>query len=223
MTTEASTTDSITSTEAVTSESITTEEHSPLDALPSLDDATTERLHRRLEAQADADGIVDVAYRTVDSPFGSLLLAATDAGLVRLAYEKEGHEKVLELLAKKVSPRVLRVPKRLDAVATEIDEYFAGRRRSFDLPVDLQLSGGFYRTVLGHLQGIGYGHTASYATIAALTGSPKAVRAVGTACATNPVPIVVPCHRVLRSDGSFGQYLGGLEVKKRLLALEAAA
>jgi methylated-DNA-[protein]-cysteine S-methyltransferase len=208
-------------TDAATEETI---ESTPLATLPTLDDATAERLHRRLETDAEADGIVDVAYRTIDSPFGSLLLAATDAGLVRVAYETEDHEQVLAGLAAKVGPRVLRVPKRLDAVATEIDEYFIGRRQEFDVPIDLRLTrGAFYRNVLGHLQGIAYGTTASYTSLAALAGSPKAVRAVGSACATNPVPIVVPCHRVLRSDGKIGQYLGGLEVKRRLLQMEAAA
>jgi methylated-DNA-[protein]-cysteine S-methyltransferase len=193
------------------------------DAADAADVVTTARLHRRLEADASAEGLVDVAYRTLDTPVGSLLLAATDAGLVRVAYDVEDHDVVLTLLAKTVSPRVLRAPGRLDAVATELDEYFAGRRRRFDLSLDLQLVSGFRRTVLDHLQTIEYGSTASYTAIATAAGSPKAVRAVGTACARNPVPIVVPCHRVLRSDGTVGQYLGGTSVKKQLLALESAA
>ena len=192
------------------------------DTADAADAETTARLHRRLEADASAEGLVDVAYRTLDTPVGSLLLAATDAGLVRVAYDVEDHDVVLTLLAKTVSPRVLRAPGRLDAVATEIDEYFAGRRRRFDLPLDLRLVPGFRRTVLDHLQTIDYGSTASYTSIAAAAGSPKAVRAVGTACARNPVPIVVPCHRVLRSDGTIGQYLGGTSVKKQLLAMEKA-
>jgi methylated-DNA-[protein]-cysteine S-methyltransferase len=213
------------STDALTptSSDIPTVAGAPLTDLPGPDDATATRLHRRLGREAATSGLLDIAYRTIDTPVGSLLLATTDAGLVRVAYDIEDHDVVLQTLATRVSPRVLRAPERLDTAATEIDEYFAGRRRRFDLPLDLRLSGGFYRTVLGFLQGIDYGTTASYTAIATAAGSPKAVRAVGTACATNPVPIVVPCHRVLRSDGTIGQYLGGTDTKKRLLALEAAA
>jgi methylated-DNA-[protein]-cysteine S-methyltransferase len=152
-----------------------------------------------------------------------VLVAATPVGLVRLAYAVEDHDTVLTQLAATVSPRVLHAPGRLDAVATELDEYFTGHRQRFDLPLDLQLSTGFRRTVLTHLQEIGYGMTASYTAVAAAAGNPRAVRAVGTACAMNPVPIVVPCHRVLRSDGSVGQYLGGTAAKRALLALEAEA
>ncbi len=120
------------------------------------------------------------------------------------------------------SPRILHAPARLDLAARELGEYFAGRRRAFDLPLDWRLSAGFRRTVLRHLPEIGYGHTASYAAIAQLAGNPKAVRAVGSACATNPMPVVVPCHRVVRSDGSMGGYLGGADAKRTLLTLEAA-
>lgn len=190
-------------------------------ALPLVDEEAGRRLHARLVAEADAEGLLDVAYRTIDSPLGALLLAATDRGLVRVAYACEDHDAVLERLADQVSPRVLRAPARLDRVAAEIDEYFGGRRRTFDLRLDLRLSHGFRRTVLAHLPEIGYGQTASYATVAAAAGSPRAVRAVGTACATNPLPIVVPCHRVVRADGSIGRYLGGLDAKRTLLTLEA--
>jgi len=117
---------------------------------------------------------------------------------------------------------VLRAPARLDAAARELDEYFAGRRSRFDLPLDFRLSRGFRRAVLSHLNEIGYGTTASYAAVAAAAGNPKAVRAAATACATNPLPLVVPCHRVVRSDGTIGGYAGGVDVKKALLALEAA-
>jgi len=182
-----------------------------------------QRLHQRLSAAAQADGILDIAYRTVDTPVGTLLLAATDAGLVRVAYASEDHDTVLRTLSDRISPRVLHAPARLDATARELDEYFAGRRHSFDLPLDWQLAHGFRRTVLTHLTDIGYGRTASYAAVAQLAGSPKAVRAVGTACATNPLPIVVPCHRVVRSDGSMGGYLGGVDAKRTLLTLEASA
>ncbi|MGB3829650.1 MAG: methylated-DNA--[protein]-cysteine S-methyltransferase [Ornithinimicrobium sp.] len=167
-------------------------------------------------------GTIDVAYRTLDTPVGSLLLAATERGLVRIAYTREGHDAVLQQLADRVSPRVRHAPAQLNAAARELDEYFSGRRRSFDLPLDRRLSGGFRADVLQHLtEDLAYGHTASYAAVARLSGRPTAVRAVGSACATNPIPVVVPCHRVVRSDGSMGGYVGGLEAKSALLALEA--
>jgi methylated-DNA-[protein]-cysteine S-methyltransferase len=178
------------------------------------------RLHARLVERATAEGL-DVAYRTIDTPVGSLLLAATPAGLVRVAFQVEGHDRVLATLAERISPRVLHAPARLDAVGRQLEEYFAGQRRRFDLPLDLQLARGFRRTVLDRLSGIGYGTTASYATIAAAAGSPKGVRAVGSACASNPLPVVVPCHRVVRSDGGPGGYVGGLPAKQVLLGLEA--
>jgi methylated-DNA-[protein]-cysteine S-methyltransferase len=181
------------------------------------------RLHERLAAAAEAEHLLDIAYRTVDTPVGSLLLAATETGLVRVAYASEDHERVLESLSDRISPRILHHPARLDAAARELDEYFHGRRRAFDLSLDWRLSAGFRETVLRHLSDIAYGHTASYATVAELAGRPKAVRAVGTACATNPLPVIVPCHRVIRSDGSMGGYLGGLDAKTTLLELEAAA
>jgi methylated-DNA-[protein]-cysteine S-methyltransferase len=193
------------------------------DALTEVDADAERRLHDRLAAAAERAGILDVAYRVLDTPVGPLLLAATEAGLVRVAYPREGHERVLEQLATRVSPRVLLAPARLDSAAREIEEYFAGRRRTFDVPLDLRLASGFRRMVLDHLPEIGYGTTASYAAVAAATGSPRAVRAVGTACATNPLPVVVPCHRVVRSDGTLGQYAGGVEAKRTLLDLEAAA
>jgi methylated-DNA-[protein]-cysteine S-methyltransferase len=199
------------------------ETHDLFAALPEIDEAAQRRLHARLAAAAEQAGVLDVAYRTVDTPIGSLLLAATEQGLVRVAFASEDHDLVLEQLASRVSPRVLRAPARLDAAARELDEYFAARRSRFDLPLDFQLSRGFRRAVLAHLTEIGYGTTASYAAVAAAAGNPKAVRAAATACATNPLPVVVPCHRVVRSDGSIGGYAGGVDVKKALLALEAAA
>jgi len=130
---------------------------------------------------------------------------------------------VLQDLADRISPRVLAAPARLDAAARELDDYFAGRRRDFDLPLDWRLARGFRAIVLHHLAtDVGYGRTASYGTLAALAGNPKAVRAVGTACATNPLPVVVPCHRIVRSDGGLGNYAGGVEAKRALLDLEAA-
>jgi methylated-DNA-[protein]-cysteine S-methyltransferase len=181
------------------------------------------RLHDRLVAAAQRDRLLDIAYRTVDSPVGPLLLAATRAGLVRVAYASENHGAVLQTLADRISPRILDAPKWLDQVARQLEEYFAGRRQRFDLPLDWRLSAGFRSTVLHHLPEIGYGQTASYATVARLAGTPKAVRAVGTACATNPLPVVVPCHRVVRSDGGLGGYLGGTDAKRTLLDLEAVA
>jgi methylated-DNA-[protein]-cysteine S-methyltransferase len=180
------------------------------------------RLHGRLAEEAARDDVLDVAFRTVDSPVGALLLAATPAGLVRVAYAREDHDRVLADLAARISPRVLRAPRRLDAAARELEEYFAGRRRAFDLSLDLRLAKGFRRDVLGHLPDITYGSTASYATLAAAAGNPRAVRAVGSACATNPLPVIVPCHRVVRSDGALGQYIGGVEAKAALLVLEGA-
>ena len=181
------------------------------------------RLRERLARAAQRDGILDVAYRTVDSPVGSLLLAATEAGLVRVAYASEGHDTVLQALADRISPRVLNAPARLDEPARELDEYFGGHRRSFDLPLDWRLSAGFRHAVLSHLTEIGYGRTASYAAVAGLAGNPKAVRAAATACATNPLPVVIPCHRVIYADGRIGRYLGGPEAKRTLLTLEEAA
>jgi methylated-DNA-[protein]-cysteine S-methyltransferase len=180
------------------------------------------RLHDRLTDRADAHGILDVAYRTLDTPVGTLLLAATKTGLVRVAYPTEGHDQVLATLAAGISPRILHAPRRLDAAARELDEYFAGRRHGFDLPLDFSLSKGFRRLVLDHLSEIAYGHTATYAAVAAAAGNPRAVRAAATACATNPLPVVVPCHRVVRSDGSVGGYVGGPAAKQSLLRLEAA-
>lgn len=189
---------------------------------PGVDPSDLSRLHARLIAAADRDGLLDIAYRSVDTPVGRLLLAATDAGLVRVAYPREDHDAVLAMLAARVSPRILEAPARLDAAARQLDEYFAHRRTRFDVPLDLRLSSGFRREVLTRLPDIAYGSTASYAQLAEAAGSPRAVRAVGTACATNPLPLFVPCHRVVRSDGSMGQYAGGADTKRALLTMEAA-
>jgi methylated-DNA-[protein]-cysteine S-methyltransferase len=194
-----------------------------LASLTARDEALDPALHARLERAAATGDVLDLAYRTLDTPVGSLLLVATGNGLVRVAFDLEGHDAVLERLAGQISPRILRAPARLDTVARELDEYFAGRRSAFDLPLDHRLSHGFRREVLAQLPHIRYGETASYAAIALAAGNPKAVRAVGSACATNPIPIVVPCHRVVRSDGSVGEYLGGTQAKRALLRLEGAA
>jgi methylated-DNA-[protein]-cysteine S-methyltransferase len=179
-------------------------------------------LYAHLAVQADDAGLLDVAYRILDTPVGALLLAATPDGLVRIAYEREGLDEVLQTLAGKISPRILETPRRLDEVARQLEEYFDGGRTVFDLPLDLRLSAGFRRSVLTYLPAIGYGETASYQFVAAAVDNPKAVRAVGTACATNPLPVVIPCHRVIRSDGQIGAYLGGPEIKHQLLDMEAS-
>ncbi|SEB65395.1 methylated-DNA-[protein]-cysteine S-methyltransferase [Paramicrobacterium humi] len=185
--------------------------------------AHLDALRARLADRAAAEGLLDVAYTTIDTPVGPLLLAATPTGLVRVAYEREGFDAVLDALAAKLSPRVLRAPKRLDSAAHEMDEYFAGTRTGFDLPLDYALSRGFRQLVQRELPHIGYGSTASYKQVAERVGNPRAVRAVGTACATNPLPVVVPCHRVLRTDGTLGGYVGGADAKTTLLRLENAA
>ena len=160
----------------------------------------------RLAAEAERAGLPDAAY----------------LGVLKVAWPTEDPDVVLEMLAGQVSPRVLHAPARLDKAARELDEYFAGRRRVFGVGLDFRLAHGFRRTVLDHLPDIGYGSTASYAQVAAAAGRPAAVRAVGTACARNPLPVLIPCHRVIRSDGTPGQYAGGAEVKRILLDLEAA-
>lgn len=190
-------------------------------ALPSAD--RMRRLHRKLEENSRRAGILDVAYTTIDTPVGTLLLAATERGLIRVAYDREDLDRALEILGTKVSPRILRAPQRLSVAARQIDEYFGRTRKAFDVPVDPSLSNGFRRAVQGTLPRIGYGTTRSYRQVAVTVGHPQAVRAVATACATNPLPIVVPCHRVVRTDGGLGGYIGGLTAKSALLELEAAA
>jgi methylated-DNA-[protein]-cysteine S-methyltransferase len=187
------------------------------------DPGTLSKLRHRLGLAAEAEGLLDVAYTTIDSPLGTLLLAATPKGLVRVAYAVEDHDRVLGTLSQRISPRVLRAPRRLDAAARELDEYFSRQRRVFDLPLDLSLSKGFRQLVQRHLPEIGYGQTRTYRQVAELVGNPRAVRAVGTACATNPLPVIVPCHRVLRADGTPGGYVAGPGAKQALLSLEAAA
>ena len=194
-----------------------------LTASLDTDAAAIVALRSRLTERAEREDLVDVAYRIVDSPIGPLLVAASSTGLVRVAFQSEGHDAVLDQLAVQISPRIMRMPARTDDVARQLDEYFAGRRHEFDLPLDLQLVSGFRRTVISHLPDIAYGSTASYKAVAAMAGNPTAVRAVGSACSHNPVPVVVPCHRVVRSDGSIGNYLGGVDAKAALIALESAA
>ncbi|GAA1907352.1 methylated-DNA--[protein]-cysteine S-methyltransferase [Arthrobacter gandavensis] len=194
-----------------------------LAGLSTGEDAALARLHTRLTSAAQEQDLLDVAYTVMPSPVGELLLAATPAGLVRVGFGIEGHDAVLAQLALRVSPRILEAPERLAEPVRQLEEYFAGTRKVFDLALDFRLATGFRRTVVEHLPDIGYGSTASYAALAALAGSPGAVRAAGTACARNPLPVVVPCHRVVRSDGKIGNYLGGTQAKAALLAMEAAA
>jgi methylated-DNA-[protein]-cysteine S-methyltransferase len=170
---------------------------------------------------ADGAGLIDVAYATTDSPVGTLLLAATAEGLVRLAYvEDEQPDAVLEELAARVSPRVLAAPERLDEPRRELEQYFAGLRRGFEMPLDWRLVGRFGRQVLRATAAIPYGSVSSYAEVAVAAGSPRGARATGNALGANPLPIVLPCHRVLRSGGALGGYTGGLDKKRTLLALE---
>ena len=174
-----------------------------------------------LAERADALGLLDVAYAVTDSPLGPLLVARTPRGLVRLAYlEADDEDDVLADLAGRVSPRVLRAARPLDPVRRELDEYFAGRRRGFELPLDWRLTRGFTRRVLQRTAAIGYGATSSYGAVAAAAGSPAGSRAAGNALGANPIPIVVPCHRVLRSGGAIGGYTGGVHRKEVLLRLE---
>jgi methylated-DNA-[protein]-cysteine S-methyltransferase len=175
------------------------------------------------EAAAIA-GLLDIAYATLDSPLGTLLLASTDRGLVRLAYmDFDGEEAVLDQLATKISPRVLFSARRLDEPRRELDQYFAGARREFDVPLDWRLSHGFGRRVLRATARIPYGAVSSYKQVAVAAGSPRGFRAAGHALGANPIPIIVPCHRVLHSGGGLGGYTGGLDRKRVLLAVEHGA
>jgi methylated-DNA-[protein]-cysteine S-methyltransferase len=176
----------------------------------------------RLSERAAEEGLLDVAYAKVDSPFGELLVAATPRGLVRVGLPNQDADELLEDLAARVSPRVLESPGSLDEARRELDSYFEGRLTDFSLPLDWQLSRSFRRRVLRAVAAIPYGQTRSYTQVASRAGNERAVRAAGTACGSNPIPIVVPCHRVLRSGGALGGYGGGLPMKEALLRLEGA-
>ena len=176
----------------------------------------TPELDARFRAAALAEGLVDVRYDVVASPVGDLFLAATERGLCRISYRVEGQD---EELARSFGVRVLRMP--LDTVWRELDEYFEGRRREFDLPLDLRVAP-FHEAVLHELARVPYGRTDTYGSLAARVGRPKAARAVGTVMNRNPIPIVLPCHRIVGASGALTGYAGGLEVKRRLLALEGA-
>jgi methylated-DNA-[protein]-cysteine S-methyltransferase len=174
---------------------------------------------------ADAAGLLDVAYAVEDSPVGRLLLAATPEGLVRLAYLDEEHNEdaVLEALASRISPRVLAAPARLDGTRRELEEYFAGGRTGFGVALDRRLMGSFASRVLAATAEIPYGTTSTYAAVAEQAGSPRGYRAAGNALGSNPLPIVVPCHRVLASGGGLGGYTGGVSRKQTLLAVETTS
>lgn len=190
--------------------------------IPAPDQDAMARLRATLAERAEQQGLLDVAYAVVDSPLGTLTVSATPGGIVRIAYDNEAEDEVLSELAAKVSPRVLFAPARLDRARRELEEYFAGRRTAFDLPLDWSLSRGFRREVLAATAQIPYAGTSTYGQVAAAAGSPKAFRAAGTALATNPIPILVPCHRVLPVSGLVGEYRGGSARKQHLLQLEAA-
>jgi methylated-DNA-[protein]-cysteine S-methyltransferase len=185
--------------------------------MTSVEAATAEFLKR-----AEKEGLIDVAYTIVDTPVGPLGVATTDAGLVKVALHP-AEDGFLEDLSANVSPRIIERPKKLDVVRKQLDEYFDGRRTTFSLQIDWQLSHGFRRMVLEALfSQVRFGEVVSYRELATRVGNPKASRAVGTAMATNPVPIVVPCHRVLRTGGALGGYGGGLEMKRQLLTHEGS-
>jgi len=176
----------------------------------------------RITERAAKEGLLDVAYTSADSPFGMLLLASTPKGLVRVGLPNQDADELLLDLANRVSPRVLEAPARLDEVRRELDLYFDGKLDSFGLPLDWRLSEGFRLRVLRAIARIPYGETRSYTQMATSAGNERAVRAAGTACGRNPIPLVIPCHRVLRSSGGLGGYGGGLPMKQGLLALEGA-
>jgi methylated-DNA-[protein]-cysteine S-methyltransferase len=179
-------------------------------------------------ARADRDGLIDVAYAHVESPFGDLIVARTERGVVEVALpthrgSRQREEQVLEQLATLVSPRVLESPSRLDEERRQLDEYFTGKRERFDVPVDWALTPkGFRNRALHAVARIPYGKTKTYAEIAKAAGNSRAFRAAGTACGHNPVPLIVPCHRVVQSGGGIGNYGGGPEMKRALLDLEGA-
>ena len=184
---------------------------------PALD---LDRLRAALARRAADDGLLDVAHGTYDSPLGTLTVIVTPRGLVRLSYPGEGIATQLDELADRVSPRILEAPERTDTVRRQLDEYFDGARRAFDVPIDWRLVRGFAGDVLRATARIPFGSVSSYRQIAEEAGSPRAYRAAGNALGSNPVPIVVPCHRVLHVSGGLGGYTGGLDRKRFLLRLE---
>ena len=183
----------------------------------TVDQAVTTRFFERAEAQR----LIDVAVTTMDSPIGTLLLMATPKGLVRIAFDYENRDEVFGEVAERLSPRILEAPRRLDPVRRELDRYFAGTLRDFEAPIDWSLTGPFARRVLRRTARIPYGSVASYGDVAVDVGTPRGARAVGNALGSNPIPVVVPCHRVVRTGGALGGYGGGVPRKRWLLELEA--
>jgi len=177
---------------------------------------------RRLADRAASEGLADVSYAPVDSPFGPLLAATTERGLVRLAFPEESIDTVLERLARHLSPRIVESSAPLDPLRRELEDYFHGTRRTFEVALDWSLIGPFGRRVLRVTSDIPYGGVLSYGEVAAEAGSPRGSRAAGNALGSNPIPIVIPCHRVLRTGGALGGYGGGLDRKRYLLELEGA-
>ncbi|MGI8829185.1 MAG: methylated-DNA--[protein]-cysteine S-methyltransferase [Candidatus Limnocylindria bacterium] len=177
-------------------------------------------LRAALARRAAADGLLDVAYSAYDSPLGSLMVAVTPYGLLRLSYADDAADTQLDEIADRVSPRILHDPVSTDAVRRQLDDYFAGTRRDFDVPIDWRLVRGFAGNVLRATAGIRYGAVSTYRQVATDAGSPNAYRAAGNALGSNPIPIVVPCHRVLHAGGGLGGYTGGLDRKRFLLRLE---
>ena len=180
-------------------------------------------LQQALVERAEDEGLLEVAYGSVESPFGDLLAAVTPRGLLRLSYDPSRNDTVLEQIAAKVSPRILEAPTRLDPVRRQLDEYFEGERTKFDLKLDWRLTRGFFQKILRETARVRYGKLATYKEMAEAAGSPRAIRAAGSACGSNPIPLIVPCHRVLGSDGGLHGYGGGLDVKRQLLTLEGVA
>lgn len=197
-------------------------------ALPTGDAGAAAAAGRFL-ARAEDEGLLDVAYSSIDSPFGELLAAVTPRGLLRLSYDPSRNDEVLQTISERVSPRILEDRARLDPVRRELEEYFEGTRRQFDLELDWSLTRGFFQRILRETARLGYGQLATYKQMAEAAGSPRAVRAAGNALGSNPIPIVVPCHRIVRTGGkvggyggSLGPYIGGPGIKERLLELEGA-
>lgn len=187
--------------------------------VPELD---TKGLTTSLAQRAGKASLLDVAYAEIDSPIGELIVFVTPRGLLRVKYADEPIEGVLADVAAKVSPRILRAPARTDEARHELEAYFGLRRRAFNLPIDWSLVHGFAGRILRQTARIPFGDVRSYGQLAAQAGSPRAARAVGNALGSNPIPIVVPCHRVLHADGGLGGYSGGLDRKRYLLALEGS-
>ncbi|TMF15703.1 MAG: methylated-DNA--[protein]-cysteine S-methyltransferase [Chloroflexi bacterium] len=189
--------------------------------MTTSDIAAVRRATDRVRERALAEGLIDIGYATLDTPIGRLLVAATAVGIVRIGFEDEGDGPLIELSAL-VSPRIMETPGRVDEARRQLDSYFDRGLRQFNLPLDWRLVGSFGRRVLGRVARVPYGGVESYGDVAVEIGHPRAARAVGNAVGANPMPIVVPCHRVVRTGGALGGYGGGLPRKRFLLELEGA-